>query len=117
MTLAEIVFQQKKLEQRYGIEGRAAGRYIEAGFSVRMHVNTKHGRVSFVAIRGGEKLAADVISEKKELGREVLEAIEQKARSLGARPVLILYGSGPSLNAEAKEYAKEKGIVVKRIRA
>ena len=116
MTLAEIVFQQKKLEQKYGVEGKVAGRYVEAGFHVRMNVNTKHGRVSFVAIKGGEKLAVDVVSGKKVVGREELEAIKRKAESLGARPVLVLYGSGVVLGDDAKEFVRENNVAVKRVR-
>lgn len=116
MTLAEIVFQQKKLEQKYGVEGKVAGRYVEAGFHVRMHVNTKHGRVSFVAIKGGEKFAVDVISGKKVVKKEELEAIKKKAESLGAKPILVLYGSGVVLGDDAKEFIKEGSVTVKRIR-
>ena len=116
MTLAEIVFQQKKLEQKYGVEGKVAGRYVEAGFHVRMHVATKHGTVSFVAIKGKEKFAVDVVNGKKVLGKADLDSLKKKAESLSAKPVLVLYGSGPRLDDEAKNYAKENSIEVKRIR-
>jgi len=116
VTLAEIVFQQRKLEQKYGVEGKVAGRYVEAGFHVRMHVATKHGIVSFVAIKGRERLAIDVVDGKKILSKADLESLKRKAESLSAKPVLVLYGSGPRLNDEARNYARENSIEVKRIR-
>jgi predicted RecB family endonuclease len=116
VTLAEIAFQQKKLERRYGVEGRVAGKYVEAGFHVRMHVQTRHGKVSFVAIKGSEKYAVDVIVEKRTINKTDVETLVSKAKSLGARPVLVLYGAGPKLSEEALATVKESGVVVKRIR-
>ena len=116
MTLAEIVFQRRKLEQKYGVEGKVAGRYVEAGFHVKMHVTTKHGAVSFVAIKGREKLAVDVVSSKRALSKADLESLRRKAESLSAKPVLVLYGAGPKLDDEARNYARENSIEIRRIR-
>ncbi|KSW12266.1 hypothetical protein CF15_05815 [Pyrodictium occultum] len=116
MTLAEIVFQKRKLEEKYGIEGRVAGLYVEAGYSVRMWFNTAKGRLSFVARKEGRVLAVDVVAESKILGREAVEALSEKARSINASPVLVLYGSGPRLSEEAKKAAQELGVSVRRVR-
>jgi len=116
MTLAEIVFQKKKLEEKYGVEGKVAGAYVEAGYDVRMDFNTSKGRLSFVAKKGGQLLAVDVVTVSKVLGRDVVEAVAEKAKSINAKPVLILYGAGPRLSDEAKAAAKELGVEVKRVR-
>ena len=116
MTLAEIVFQKKKLGEKYGIEGKVVGAYVEAGYNVRMNFNTGKGRLSFVAKKGGQLLAVDVVTVSKVLGRDVVEVVAEKAKSINAKPVLILYGAGPRLSDEARAAAKELGVEIKRIR-
>ena len=116
MTLAEIVFTQKKLRKRYGVEGSVAGRYVEAGYSVAVGVETPAGRASFVAKKAGEILVADVINGTVKVTAEHVRSIAAKAQALRGRPVLILYGSGPILTEEAAKAAKEAGVVVKRVR-
>jgi hypothetical protein len=116
MTLAEIVFQKKKLEEKYGVEGKVAGFYVEAGYDVRMSFNTSKGTLSFVAKKGSQLLAVDVIVASKVLGKEVIEALAEKAKAIKAKPVLILYGAGPKLSDEAKAAAKELSVEVKRVR-
>jgi len=116
LTLAEIVFTKKKLERRYGVEGYVAGRYVEAGYSVTMRFKTPGGVVSFVAKRSGELLAVDVVNGTIEVGREMVEAIAEKAASIRAKPVLALYGSGPRVTEEALGAAREKGVTIRRFR-
>ncbi len=116
MTLAEIVFQARKLEKRYGVEGKVAARYVEAGYSVTMLFDTSKGRISFVAKKAGEVIAADVVYGKIRVTSEIVEKLAEKAASINAKPVLILYGGGPELTEEALKAAKEKNVAVKRIR-
>jgi len=116
MTLAEIVFQRKKLEEKYGVEGKVAGLYVEAGYDVRMGFNTGKGRLSFVAKKGGQLLAVDVVVASKTVGRDAVEAIAEKAKTINAKPVLVLYGAGPKLSDEAKAAARELGVEIRRVR-
>ncbi len=116
MSLARIVFLQKKLREKYGVEGYVAGLYLEAGYSVEVGFATGEGRVAVKAVKGGEVLAVDVLTEKKVYGVEAVEAIARKAKSIGAKPVLVLYGSGPRLSKEALEKARELGVRVRRVR-
>ena len=116
MTFAEIVFQKKKLEEKYGVEGKVAGFYVEAGYDVRMGFNTSKGRLSFIAKKGGQLLAVDVVAASKVLGRDAVEAIAEKAKAIKAKPVLVLYGAGPKLSDEAKTAARELGVEIRRVR-
>ncbi len=116
MTLAEIVFEQRKLQQRYGVEGYVAGRYVEAGYSVTMKFKTPKGVVSFVAKKSGELIAADVIYGSVKVNTEHINAIAEKAASINAKPVLALYGSGPRVTEDATKAAEEKGVAIRRFR-
>ncbi len=116
MSLARIVFEKRKLEARYGVAGRVAGLYLEAGYSVAMNFPTPNGRLSFVAKKGGETLAVDVVAGSVKVGPDVVESLVSKALSIKARPVLVLYGSGPTLAEEAKAKISEAGVKVRRVR-
>lgn len=117
MSLARIVFEKKKLEARYGIEGVVAGRYVEAGYRVEPGFKTSHGVLSFVARKNGVILAVDVIYSSTIVGVDTLKTLVEKARSVNGKPVLVLYGSGPKLSKEAVEAAKTLGVVLRRVRA
>jgi hypothetical protein len=116
MTLAEIVFTSKKLAEKYGVEGKVAAKYVEAGYSVRMRFPTSHGVVSFVAKKESTLLAVDVIEGSRVIGVDTVRSIAEKAKSINAKPVLILYGSGPKLSDEAKKAVAELGVTVRRFR-
>ena len=116
MSLARIVFEKRKLESRYGVAGRVAGLYVEAGYSVTMNFPTPNGPVSFVARKSGETLAVDVVAGAVKVGPDVVENLVSKALSIKAKPVLVLYGSGPVLSEEAKAKASEAGVKVRRVR-
>ena len=116
MSLARIVFLQKKLREKYGPRGYVAGLYLEAGYHVVVGFPTAHGEVDVKAVKGGESYAIDVLVDKRVYGPEVVEAIAKKAESIHAKPVLVIYGNGPKLSKEALEKAKELGVRVKRVR-
>ncbi len=116
MSLARIVFEKKKLEKRYGVEGRVAGLYVEAGYSVAMRFNTPAGTLSFVAKKEGQMLAVDVVSGSVRVGADTVKNLASKASSIKAKPVLILYGSGPVLTEEARKAAQEEGVAIRRVR-
>ncbi len=116
MSLARIVFLKKKLAEKYGVEGKVAGRYIEAGYSVRMKPRTRHGELSFLAYKGSQKLAVDIIYTKKEVSTEELENLRKKAELLKAKPILVLYGTAPRIKPELREKIEELGISIRRVR-
>ncbi len=116
MSLARIVFLKKKLAEKYGVEGKVAGRYIEAGYSVRMKPRTRHGELSFIAYKGSQRLAVDVVYLERGVKLEDLENLKKKAELLQAKPVLVLYGSLPRISQELREKIEELGISMKRIR-
>jgi hypothetical protein len=116
VTLAQIVFEKRKLEKRYDVEGRVAGHYVEAGYHVTMGFATPKGPVSFVAKKGGQLLAVDVIKDPVRVTADMVNAVAEKAASIRAKPVLVLYGAGPVLTEEAKKAAAEKGVAVRRLR-
>jgi len=116
VTLAQIVFEKKKLEKRYGVEGRVAGHYVEAGYHVTMKFPTPNGEVSFVAKKGGELIAVDVLSGTITVGAKQVDDIASKAAAIKAKPVLALYGAGPVVSEEAKKAASEKGVAIRRFR-
>ncbi len=116
MSLARIVFMQKKLSRKFGVVGKVAGRYLEAGYSIHVGFDTPEGRVDIVAKKEGQVLAIDVVDGSVRVGPDTVEAVARKARSINAKPVLVLYGSGPKLTEEAKSRAKELGVSIKRVR-
>jgi len=116
MSLARAVFQARRLAERYGPAGRVAGRYVLAGYNVTMNFKTPHGEVSFIAKRGQELYAVDVVVESGPVRVERLEAIRRKAESIRAKPVLALYGAGPEATKELVEKARELGVKIKRFR-
>jgi len=117
MSLARIVFEQKKLAQRYGVVGRIAGRYLEAGYSVAVGLETPAGRVGFLAQKAGERIAVDVYTGSVRITKEQVVAIADKAAALKAKPVLALHGRGVKVTPEALEEAKKRGVAIKRFKA
>ncbi len=116
MSLARIVFTQRKLREKFGPVGYVAGLYVEAGYNVTVGFETPKGRVDVRAVKGGEVYAIDVLLEKRVYGPDVVEAIAEKAKSINAKPVLVLYGAGPELSKDAVEKARELGVKVRRVR-
>ncbi len=116
MSLARIVFEKKKLEKRYGVEGRVAGHYVEAGYTVAMKFPTPDGTLSFTAKKEGTVLAVDVIHGSVKVTADVVRKLARKASAIKAKPVLVLYGSGPVLTDEALAAAREEGVSIKRMR-
>jgi len=116
LGLARIVFLKKKLEKKYGIIGKVAGRYIEAGYTVNIGFQTAKGDIDVVAKKENRILAIDVISESVKVDVNVIEKLKEKAASINAKPILVLYGAGPQLQKEALKRAEELGVEIKRVR-
>ncbi len=116
MSLARIVFMKRKLTRKFGVVGKVAGRYIEAGYSVHIGFPTPLGELDIVAKKGGTTLAITVINGSVTVDASKVEEAAKKARSINAKPVVVLYGSGPRLSDEAKKRAEEEGVVIRRVR-
>ena len=115
MSLAEIRFLQKKLKEKYGEVGIVAGKYLEAGFSVNIRkVKTPKGVIDIVAIKGGEKLAIDVYVRSGKLPLNVVEEVYEKAKHIGAKPVLALWGRGVEVDEDVIKKVKELGVIIRR---
>ena len=117
MSLARIRFIQKSLIEKYGILGHVASRYLEAGLSVRVLHPTRYGPIHIVVNGNNTRLAIEVFAESREVPREVVERIVEKAKLIKAKPVLILYGDGPKLTDEVFDLCRKYGVKVRRIRA
>ncbi|HID80723.1 MAG TPA: hypothetical protein EYP48_03280 [Ignisphaera sp.] len=117
MSLARIRFIQKSLIEKYGVIGIVASRYLEAGLSVRVLHPTRYGPIHIVVSGNNIRLAIEVFSEAREVPKEVVERVVEKAKLIKARPVLVLYGDGPRLTDEVFELCRKYGVKVRRIRA
>ncbi|HIP65103.1 MAG TPA: hypothetical protein EYH08_01065 [Pyrodictium sp.] len=116
MSLARIVFLKKKLERKYGVIGKVAGRYVEAGYTVNVGFQTSKGHIDIVAKKEDQILAIDVITDSVKVGVDAVEKLKEKATAINAKPILVLYGAGPQLQEEALRKAEELGVEVKRVR-
>ncbi len=116
MVLAPIRFSQKRLIARYGPVGAVAARYLEAGLSVRVYHPTRLGHIHVLAWGHGQRRAVEVYNSPAPPSRELVERVAEKAKLVGATPVLVLYGSTPAPRGEASEAARSLGVKVRRIR-
>ncbi len=116
MTTAREAFIAKKLRSRYGPVGYVAGLYVKAGYSVRVGVSVGGRSLDILASKEGVRLAITVITGSGTYGRSVVEEAKKLGDALGAKPVLVLYGSGPKLSEEAVKAAEELGVSVRRVR-
>ncbi len=115
MTTAREAFEAKKLAQRYGVVGKVAGRYREAGYQVEVAAADEESPVNFTAYKKGEKLAVKVVWRSGPVALEVVDSLAEAAE--GAKPVLVLYGAGPKATGALLERAREKGVSIRRVRA
>ncbi len=115
MTTAREAFEAKKLASKYGVVGKVAARYREAGYQVRVESVDPEAPIHFRAWRKGEKLAVKVYWAS---GRVPVEVVDKLAEAAGgAKPVLVLYGAGPKSHGELVDKAREKGVSIRRVRA
>jgi hypothetical protein len=110
MTTPRQTRLARLLEEKYGIVGKVAGRYVTAGLHVTMMHPTRYGPVHFVAQGNGLKLAVDVVVENDPL--KAAELLKKKAELLKAKPVLVLYGLA---SASVKKLA-EMGVEVRKFK-
>jgi len=100
--------------KKYGIVGIVAGRYIEAGYSVELSHKTRLGNIDILVRSRGEVYAVEVL-HRGIYTVDQAKLLQEKAKLVGARPVLILYGRQPRLTAEALSYCSSNGIKVRRV--
>lgn len=116
MTTAREAFEAKKLAEKYGVIGKVAGRYREAGYQVEVVAADEDSAYNFTAERRGERLAVKVAVKPGPVPVEVLEKLAGQAGEHGYKPMLVLYGSGPRLVKATATRAAELKVSVRRAR-
>jgi hypothetical protein len=114
MATARQMFVINKLSRKLGVKGRVASRYVEAGYSVR--VDPPLEGVDFTASKKGVRLAGIIITGRKTVDADTIENAKKIGEEYRVKPVIILYGSGPSITPEALRKAREYGVSLRRIR-
>ncbi len=114
MTTAREAFEAKMLARKYGVPGRVAGLYRSAGYNVDMVEGKAY---DFIARRRGEALAVRVFNMQGKPPLQLLEDLASQAGEAGAKPILVLYGSGPRIDSEVREKARELGVSIRRVRS
>ncbi|QOJ79414.1 hypothetical protein IG193_02830 [Infirmifilum lucidum] len=115
MSLARIRYLSRQFRKRYGVIGRVASRYLEAGLSVRINHPTRLGPAHIIAHGNGQKLVVEVYYSSKPLEPDTVQRVAEKAKLLRAKPVVALYGKTPATK-RALEVATKLGVKIKRIR-
>ncbi|MEM1678394.1 MAG: hypothetical protein QXJ95_05540 [Ignisphaera sp.] len=111
-----VKYMCRIFEKRYGIVGHVAKRYIMAGYSVEFMHPTRYGPIHIVARKGGQKIAIEIFDRPSIVPMDTVSKLLEKARRIGARPVLALYSDGPRMDSEVYRYCTENGIRIRRIR-
>lgn len=116
MVTAKARFISKLLRRKYGVIGIVASRYVSAGYGVKFNIRSGEILFDIIALKGNEKLALKVFSWNIVLKTEDINRIINAAKSIGAKPVVILYGKGPKLSDELISKLDELEIGIRRIR-
>ncbi|MCD6487868.1 MAG: hypothetical protein J7K21_01410 [Desulfurococcales archaeon] len=116
MVTARARFIQKKISKKYGIVGKVAGRYIGAGYSVSFNKKVGDLTFDFIASKNRQILAIKIVSNTTLVKPGLVDQVAEAAKKISAKPVIILYGSGPSISEDALKKANEAGISIKRLR-
>ncbi|MCE4600080.1 MAG: hypothetical protein F7C38_00740 [Desulfurococcales archaeon] len=117
MTTAREAFEAKKLAQKYGVVGKVAGRYREAGYRVDVVTVDEAAPYNFTAVKKGDKLAVKVYYKSGPVPVDIVEGLAGKAKEEGYKPILVLYGAGPKLSDQVRARAGELGVSIRRVRA
>ncbi len=112
MVTAREKFVWKKLREKYGLVGEVAGRYVAAGYGVKLGIKSGETLFDIVAQRKNEKLAIKIVYEKKPITYSDLEKIEKDAKAINAKPVLVLYGKGPWIPREELEKLDDSELTI-----
>ncbi|AKG38732.1 MAG: hypothetical protein ACPLRJ_01755 [Infirmifilum uzonense] len=118
MTLARVRYLQKQLIKRYGIIGKVASRYLEAGLSVRIRHPTRLGDAHIIVQGNGNRLVVEVYTSPKPLHPRDVQAVAEKAKLLNSKPVIVIYSGGrlkSRVTKEALEEATRLQVKIKRV--
>lgn len=110
-----VRYEQRRLREGCGVVGLVAGRYVEAGYRVRLMHPTRYGPAHIVVQGRGEKFVVEVVQEPGQLKEEVVDMLLKKAVLLRAKPILAVYGRGVKLG-ELRKKLEERGVKVKYVR-
>jgi len=117
MSTARAKYLMKVFERKYGVVGKVGGMYLAAGLSVEFMHPTKHGPVHVVAKGvGGKVLAIEVVEDPSKETIEGVKTFIERAKSIRAKPILILYTSNAKLPTEVYKFCVENGVKVRIIR-
>jgi len=116
-ALTRIRMLQRIFKRKFGPVGEVASRYLESGAHVRINHPTRYGAIHVLVYKDGEKYAIEVFNEPRSVPMTVIENLAEKAKLVRAKPILVLYGDGPTLSGEAYLRCKELGVKIRRIRA
>ena len=81
MSLAKIRFTQKILKEKFGVKGIVAGRYLEAGYHVRIDYETSKGKVDVYAVKENNKYAIKVIDKNTNVAIDEVKRYTRKQRA------------------------------------
>lgn len=97
------------------VEDRIAKRYEKAGFDVQKRKFTAAGEIDILAKRNKERYAIEVkhSNRRRVITSSEVKKINKKARTVSAKPVLILSGKS-ELSKKGKEEANKSGTRVRR---
>jgi len=117
MTTTRARYLMKVFERKYGVVGKVGGMYLAAGLSVEFMHPTKHGPVHVVAKGvGGKILAIKVVEDPSKETIEGVKTFIEKAKSIRAKPILILYTSNAKLPEETYKFCLENDVKVRIVR-
>jgi RecB family endonuclease NucS len=117
MVTARARYLIERLEQKFGVIGKVAGRYIAAGLSVELMHPTRYGPIHIIA-RGdkGKILAIEVVEEANKVTVDQVKTFLEKAKLIKAKPILAIYSSNFKLPDDVYKFCKENGIKIKVVR-
>ena len=116
MATARQKYISRVLARKYGLVGRVAGRYVEAGYSVELFHPTRLGPLHILAHKGNGIIAIEVFN-KGLVTLDAVKSLHEKSKLVKARPVVLLYGNSVGLSSEAESYCRENGVKIRRLRA
>jgi hypothetical protein len=116
MVTAKARFLIRKFEEKYGIIGKVAGRYVAAGLSVEFMHPTRYGPIQIVVRGGGKVFAVEVTENTAKLSLDSIKVFIEKAKLIKAKPILVLYSSNAKLSDELYRFCIENGVKVRVIK-
>ena len=115
MSLAKIRHLSTILSRRYGVVGRVASKYVEAGFRVSFLSSERRDIADFIAYKGRNRFVVKVVYSSR-LSEDTIKKLAAGAKRYSAKPVLALYGRVKPLSDAIRRIAEENGVVLKRVR-